>query len=171
MQFLKIGVATKPHGIKGELRVYPVADNPAWFGKLVGESVYVGEKMQSYRLQGWRLAKGMVYAKLCGIGDRDAAAKLAGAGIFIDESKARPLDEDEYFEKDIVGMEVFCESGARLGYIEKVLYSPANDVYVVKPLEGKSFMLPAVKEVVLQVSVADKRMTVRLIEGLRELGA
>ena len=169
MHNFKIGVITKPHGVKGEARVFPTTDEPEIFKRLVGTSVMVGENLSLYKLTAARVQKGMVFLKLDGVNDRSTAEKFSGHSIYVDESQVLPLTEDEYFERDLIGMQVISEDGKFLGVLTKIIYPPANDVYVIKPPEGESFMIPAIKEVIKQVSVSEGKMTIKLLDGLGEL--
>ena len=172
-----IGIITKPQGIGGELRVLPTTDDPERFALL--DEVYVRPKdislhsstPQLYKLTSARRHKGLVLLKLAGINDRNAAEKLVGGILTIPPEKALPLDTDEYFVRDLVGLNVETEDGQALGEVIDVFPTGANDVYIVRNTEGDSFMLPAIKDVVLAVSLPEKKMIVRLIEGLRELKA
>ena len=167
MQSFQVGVVTKPHGIKGELRVFPTTENPERFKLLVGHEVTVGN--DSREIVGAKVTKGMAVVRFRGIDDRNSAEGLLGQKIYISDALALPLSEDMYYERDIIGMGVYDEFGNRLGEIEKILSSPANDVYVVKPEKGKAYMFPAVKEIVLDVSPEDRKMTVRMPLGMEEL--
>jgi len=177
--WFEIGIIVKPQGIRGELRVMPTTDDPARFALL--DEVFIRPKTtgkqveafppKSYRLTGARLHKGLVLVKLAGVDDRNMAEKLVGGVLTIPPEKALPLDTDEYFIRDLVGLKVETEDGQALGEITSVFPTGANDVYIVLGPEGESFMLPAIKDVVINVSLEDGIMTVRLIEGLMELKA
>ena len=167
MQDFQIGVITKPHGIKGELRVFPTTEGPERFKLLVGKTVRVGEV--ECKIAGAKVTKGMAIVSFAGVADRNAAEKLLGQKIYVPKNLALPLSEDEYYERDLVGMEVHDENGKPLGCIEKILSYPANDVYVVKPPEGKAFMFPAVKEIIKSVSVDENKMSVCLPQGMEGL--
>ena len=169
MKYFKIGVITKPQGVKGEVRVYPTTDALESFELLVEKKVMIGENMLPYELSAARTQKGMVFLKFVGVDDRNSADELAGEAIFVTEEQVLPLAKDEYFERDLIGMEVNAEDGQNLGHLTKIIYTPANDVYVIKPPDGKAFMIPAIKDVVKHVSVRDGKMTVKLLDGLGEL--
>ena len=169
MSHFKIGIITKPHGIRGEIRVYPTTGFPERFKFLTGMEIMVGSNFEPYKVLSARTAKGMAYIKLCGINDRTAVEKFIGDNIYISESQALPLLENEYFERDLIGMEVVKEDGESIGHVSKILYTPANDVYVIQTANGSAFMIPAIKEVIKDVSVANSKMVVRLIEGLEGL--
>ena len=174
--WFEIGIIVKPQGIRGELRVMPTTDDPARFALL--DEVFIRPKAagkqtafppKAYKLTGARLHKGLVLVKLAGVDDRNMAEELVGGVLTIPPEKALPLDTDEYFIRDLVGLKVETEDGQALGEITSVFPTGANDVYTVRDGSGESFMLPAIKDVVINVSLNDGIMTVRLIEGLMEL--
>ena len=169
----EIGIITKPQGIRGEMRVLPTTDDPSRFELLLNEEVTVrlNGRDKPYKLLQARLHKNIVIVKLEGISDRNIAETLINGIIVIPDEKALPLGEGEYFIRDLIGLNVETEAGEHLGTISKVLQTNANDVYVIDSADGDSFMIPAIKNVVLSVSIPDKKMTIHLMEGLRELKA
>jgi len=169
----EIGTIIKPQGIRGELRVFPTTDDPARFNLLVGEAMLVrlGNTERTYKLLQARQQKNIVIVKLEGVDDRNTAETLVRGIITIPDEKALPLEEGEYFVRDLIGLNVEDENGEHLGTISKVLNTNANDVYVIEATEGDSFMIPAIKSVILSVSIPDKKMIVHMMDGLRELKA
>jgi len=168
----EIGTIVKPQGIRGELRVFPTTDDPTRFSLLVGEEIILRDSKNTetpYKLLQARPHKGLVIIKLDGVNDRNISETLVRNIIIIPDEKAIPLEDGEYFVRDLIGLDVVTETGEHVGKLSKVLNTNANDVYVIDPAEGDSFMIPAIKNVVLNVSLQDKKMTVRLLDGLREL--
>jgi len=168
----EIGIITKPQGIRGELRVLPTTDDPTRFELLVGKEIFlrVGDIERPYKLLQARQHKNFILIKLDGINDRNTAETLARAVITIPDDMALPLEEGEYFVRDLIGIDVETEDGEHLGVIGKVLHTGANDVYVIETENG-SFMIPAIKKVILSVSIPNKKMIIHLLDGLRELKA
>ncbi len=76
------------------------------------------------------------------------------------------MQENEYFIFDLLDSEIFTEDGTKLGVLTEVLTSAANDVYVVKTMDNKEVLLPAIKDCILDVDTANKRITVHLMDGL-----
>ena len=169
--WFEIGVITKPQGIRGEVRVHPTTDDPARFALL--DEVYIrhgkAPDVRPYKLKSVRHHKGMALITLEGVDDRNTAEKLTGGMLLIPPEKALPLESNEYFIRDLVGLSVKTEDGTVLGEITDVFPTGANDVYIVRDADGESFMIPAIKDVVLGVSLGKGEMTVRMIDGLREL--
>jgi len=158
---------TKAQGIRGEFRVLPTTDDPARFELLIGEKVFVNGV--SHEVANARLQKNIVILKFAEVNDRNAAEALVGATICIPEEKALPLDDGEFYIRDLIGLRAEAENGESLGVLSRVLHTGANDVYVIETPDGDSFMLPAIKDVVLNVSVAEKKIVLRMMEGLRGL--
>jgi len=170
--WFEIGVIVKPQGINGEVRVLPTTDAPERFALL--DEVHIRFKkvpvpgIMSFKLISSRQHKGLVLIKFAGVNDRNTAETMVGGVLVIPPEKAIPLDTDEYFIRDLIGLQVQTEDKQLLGEVADVFSTGANDVYVVRNGDG-SFMIPAIKDVVLDVSLPKGRMTVRLIEGLQEL--
>jgi 16S rRNA processing protein RimM len=109
----------------------------------------------------------MFLVQLASVRDRDAAEKLRGLSFLIPEEQAMPLGENENYAHDLVGMSVETAEGEELGTLAEILYTGANDVYVVSGPSGE-LLLPALLDVVLKVDLATRKMVVRVPEGLRD---
>ncbi len=166
MDYFSIGKIVNTHGIRGEVKVYPYVDDLGEIERL--EKVFVEKKGELIpkKILGCRLHKGMALLSLEGIKDMTAAEGLKGCILKISRDMAEPCGEDEYFIKDLYGMEVVTDEGEVLGELSDVLFTGANDVYVVKTKE-KDILIPAVKQCILKVDISEKKMTVKLLEGLR----
>ncbi|MER3460786.1 MAG: 16S rRNA processing protein RimM, partial [candidate division GAL15 bacterium] len=119
------------------------------------------------RVASVRRAQEAFLVKLEGVEDRTAAERLRGAAVCVPRSGRVPLPEGTYYVDDLLGSEVVTEEGRALGRLEEVLRGQAHDVYVV-PDGRREVLLPAVREVVGEVSVDGRRITVRLPPGLEE---
>jgi 16S rRNA processing protein RimM len=164
--YFQIGIIVKPQGVKGELRVLPTTDDPGRFDWLDEVTVCTPGANKVYAIESVRLQKNMVILQLYGINDRDAAQALVNARILIPPEQALPLDADEYFVRDLIGLRVYEKNGQQLGILTQVIETGANDVYVVKTTDDKELLLPAVKSCVLSVCMADKKMVVHVMDGL-----
>ncbi len=165
--YFVIGDIVNTQGIKGEMRVIPCVDDVTRFELL--DKVYIDKKgsITEYEVENIRYHKQFVLLKLKGINDMTAAERLKGSIVKITEDMAIPCEEDEYYLRDLFDMLVVTDEGEELGIITDVLFTGANDVYVVTPKKGNDILIPAIKQVVLNVDVENKKMTVKLLEGLR----
>lgn len=159
MDYIKIGKILKPQGIKGELKVLPLTDDPARYHDL--QSVYMQQDggYISQQLKGVRVGHDAVYIFLERIYDRNAAETLRGRYLYIPREEAAPLPEGRFYIFDIVGCEVWNEQGKKLGTVAEVLQPGANDVYVVKG--EKELLVPAVKAFISEMDVPHKRIVVK----------
>ena len=163
---LRVGVITSPHGIRGEVNIFPTTDDPERFKKLKKVIVDTHKEQKEMEIGGIKFFKNMVIATLSGIEDRTQAEKYRSADILIEREDALPLGEDEYYICDILGFTVTNDDGTVLGTLEDVLTSCANDVYVVKRDNGKELLIPSTKECVLSTDLNSKNIVVHLLKGM-----
>lgn len=161
------GIILSAHGIKGEVKVKPETDNPLRFQK--GEKLYIEKEKRFAALTAVRSGKDdLLLVSFEGIADRDRAERLKGSLLQIEEEDVLALPDGAYYFFQLSGMEVVEEDGAFLGVISDLIDSGANDVYRVDCANGDHMLIPALKQVVKNVDVAHKKMTVRLLPGLKE---
>src|SRR5690606_11663506 len=111
--------------------------------------------------------KAQLLFKLSGIDTRNAAEGLRNQWLFIPDSDAVELEDDTYWVHDIVGLQVQTVDGKKLGHITEVLFTGANEVYVITvPGQKREVLLPAIADVVQQVDLDAKQMIVQLLPGL-----
>ena len=158
-QFLEAGQIVNTHGIKGEVRIMPWADDAAFLKRF--KTFYIDNK--PVRVLMSRVHKDMLIAQLEGITDINAAMPLKNKVIMIDRKDAR-LPKGAFFIQDILGATVVDEAGNVVGKLTDVLDVPRGQVYEVK---GETeHLIPAVPEFVLDVNVDEGIITVHLIEGM-----
>jgi 16S rRNA processing protein RimM len=167
-QLYAVGTIVKAIGIAGEVVVQPMTDFPErfrklrilWLGADSGSASRASVEKAVISTRGIRL-------KFKGVDDRDAAERMRGKILFVDEAHKAKLPEGQYFVHDVLGLAVREEGGAELGTVADVLRYPASDVYVVRGDRGE-ILIPAVKEFVRSVDLGARTLTVRLIEGMLE---
>lgn len=84
----------------------------------------------------------------------------------VPRSSAVRLSKDEYFIADLIGLTVLDEENAEIGTLYDVIETGANDVYAVRLLSGKEFLLPAIKQCILDVDVESGFIKIHILEGL-----
>lgn len=162
METIEFGKIVNTHGLKGEVKVYSYTDNENKILKL--KKVYIRGK--EYKVESMRLQKQMFLMKLQGIDDIDQTKFLMNEMCFREVEKNESNDDEGYFIKDLVGIEVIDESGNTIGTLKEVFRTGANDVYEVVDKNNKSIYLPAIKKVIKSIDISSRKMTVELMEGL-----
>lgn len=166
-EYLKVGIITTPHGIKGEVNIFPTTDDPERYRML--KTVYYekdGVKLPLH-LKGVKFFKKFVIGAFEEIADRNEAELFRKKELFVTRADAVPCEEDEYFIADLLDLKVVTDEGEELGVLYDVLQTGANDVYIVRNDEGEELLIPATKECILDVDFEEEFMTVHLLPGLR----
>ena len=161
LEFIQIGRIVNAHGIKGEVRVQPIGQEP---GFLTGIHTFYLDGAP-VRPTANHVHKGLVLLKLPGVDDMNAALALKGRILSVRREDA-PLAPGQCFDDELLDMEVFdAEGGGLLGRIVLVETYPASKVYTVRG--RREYLIPAVPGVFIKsVDLAANRMEVHLLEGL-----
>lgn len=167
-EYLQIGKIVNTHGVRGEVRLIPLTDDPHRFDELEWVFVEKGSTMTKYSIMEVKYTKGSVILKLSGIDTMEAAESLRDFFVLVDRSNAVKLPKDSFFICDILGSNVVDEKDVVLGQLVDVLQTGSNDVYVIKNESGKELLLPALKSVVRAISTEQKRIDVIVPKGLFE---
>jgi 16S rRNA processing protein RimM len=163
-----IGKIERPFGVKGAVKVRSLSDVPGRFDQLSAVSVMsAGGQMVDRTVTHVRRAGPTYIMQFDGITTPEEAGTLRGALIQVPRCEPSSRQGDALYECDLIGMTVVDEAGHDLGLIEKIWDLPGHQVFVVKQ-EGREVLIPAAKDFVTAVDLAQKRMTVRTIEGLVE---
>ncbi|MBV7271971.1 ribosome maturation factor RimM [Clostridium thailandense] len=161
-QFLAVGQIINTHGIKGELKVYPLTDDIKRFRKL--KKVYVNGIEREVV---WcKLQNDRVILKIDGIDSIEDAVKYKEKYIEVSREDAIKLPEGRYFVTDIIGCTVLDENGVDLGKIYDVIHTKNNDVYWIK--EGKELLIPVLKEIVISIDVENQKIVIKPVETWQE---
>jgi 16S rRNA processing protein RimM len=179
--YFEIGKITGTHGIRGTMRVFPTTQDPTRFERLKEITVEIRGKQELFHIQkvavltqynarSQKVAyqKNMILLTVKEINDINVAELYKNGRILIPDAVAIPLEEDEYYTRDLYGMQVVTDEGEALGELVKIYETGANDVYAVKKDgDAKELLLPAIKDCILKVDIDARVMTVHLLEGLR----
>ena len=166
----QVGVITAPHGVRGEVKVFPTTDDSSRFKQLKTVLLDNGHGQKELQIEGVKFFKNMVILKFKGIDDRNEVERLRQAKLLVTRENAVKLEADEYFIADLIGIAVTSDEGEALGHISDVLQTGANDVYVVSRENTPDLLIPAIHACILHVDVAAGQMQVHLLPGLREAG-
>ena len=164
-QFLQVGVISSTHGIRGEVKVFPTTDDAARFKKLKKVLLDTGKERLELEVQSVKFFKQFVILKFKGIDNINDIQKYKGKSLLVPREDAVPLGDDEYYIADLIGMEVFA-GNERFGVIKDVMETGANEVYIIDSDKHGEVLVPAIRQCILDVDVENKKMQIRLMDGL-----
>lgn len=168
-RYLAVGRITRPHGVRGELRVEVLTDYPEHLAEK--KVLYVGRQHRPYKVRGLRFHQEAALLTLEGCDDRNAAGALRGSLVEIAVEDATPLEDDEYYHYQVIGMRVETDGGEVLGEVADVFEAPgANDVLVVYGPRGE-ILLPVIEDVIADFDLETNRICVHLLPGLLDAEA
>jgi len=154
-----VGRITRAHGVRGEMAVQPLSEVQARFAP---GSVLLLEDGWTLTVAGSRPHQHRLLVRFREVADRTAAERLRGALLLVPASDAPEAPEGAFWVHQVVGVEVVTEDGRSLGPVREVLANPANDVWVTE--DGA--LIPAVREVVVEVDLEAGRAVIRDLPGL-----
>lgn len=165
-ELLEIGQIVNSYGIKGFAKVVPFTDNIERFENL--EYVYIENKnkFEEFSIEEIKYSKNLVLMKLKGIDTIEQIEKYKNCYLKIDRKDSILLEENQFFIVDLLGLEVYTIDNILLGKVEDIYPTGSNDIYVVKDDKGKQILLPAIADVIKNVDIPNKKITVELIDGL-----
>lgn len=166
-ELIKIGQITSPHGVHGEVKVYPLTDFPERFKTL--RTVLLGPDARPTGIRMKGMLKNLIILAIDGVTDRDQAEKLRLQYVQVPKTEVHPLPPGHYYVFDLVGLDVVDPEGNFLGKLVDVTSeSPAHDIYVVETAPRKRYMVPAVKTFVKEIDLAGGKVVIQPIPGLLE---
>jgi len=171
-QYLRIGVITRPHGIHGEVKVYPTTDYPERFEEVDHVVIKTKKGDIAANIESVKYFKNLVIVKFDCFSAPEEIQNAAGSDIMISREQAQPLEEGEYYIADLLGCSVYADdasgelSGRKLGTVKDVLQTGANDVYVVGTDSNKELLFPVIPDCVKKVDIEKNMITVHVLNGL-----
>ena len=155
-EYLQIGVITKTHGVRVEVKVYPTTD-PERFLSLDRVFLDTGKEKKELHVTGVRFFKQLAIVKFKGIDDINDIERYKGCSLYVTREDAIPLEEDEYYIADLQGMQMYTEDGELFGTLRDVMETGANDVYIVDSKEHGEVLIPAIHDCILDVDLDEQK--------------
>ena len=164
-QYLKVGVISSTHGIRGEVKVFPTTDSPERFETIKNVILETGKQQIPLEIAGIKYFKQFVIVKFKGIDNINDIEKYRGMELYVSREDAVELEDDEFYIADLIGMKVVTEDGD-LGVLKDIMETGANDVYIIDTEKYGELLLPAIHDCILDVDVENNVMIVHLLDGL-----
>lgn len=156
-----IGRVLAAHGVRGEMRVEPLTDDPDRFDSL--SSVFI--RGHGYKVTSARAHPRGVLLRLEGVTIPEDVESMRGEYIHIPAEEAAPLPEGAYYHYQLLGMRVETAQGEVLGELVAIMPLQSNDVYVVRGERGE-VLLPAITDVVKEIDTEASKMVIEPVPGL-----
>ncbi len=173
----RIGVISSVHGIHGECKVFVTSDSPERFKKLktvravrpadpLAGKKAAEDQGTELELVSVKFFNNMAICRFRGIDTPEEIRKYRGMELWIDRSQAVPLEKDEFYIADLIGLDVVTDEGETLGKVADIWPTGANHVITVRRKNGKEILLPYIKDCVLDILPEEGHILVHLMEGL-----
>ncbi len=160
-----IGKIVAPHGVRGDIRILPLTENPERFLEMQCLRLEGGKVLT---VQAVRFHKRMLLVSTKEITSMNDAELLRGQNIVMNREDLPKLEAGRFYVADLVGMPVFSEAGERIGSFKEAISTGSNDVYVIAVPGASDLLVPALKIYFKEINLADRRIVVKLPEWIDE---
>ncbi|MDO4479080.1 MAG: ribosome maturation factor RimM [Lachnospiraceae bacterium] len=164
--YFEVGIITTTHGLKGEVKVQVISDDPYRLEYLDSVFITVKGVRRDLVLENIRYFKNQAIVKFEDLDRIEDVEGLRGVKLCIDRDQAEPLEEGEYYRSDLYDCHVYLEDGASFGIVSDVIETGANDVLVIKREGKKEVLVPVIKDCMVEIAPAEDRIVIHLIKGL-----
>lgn len=158
-----IGQITGTFGIKGELKVYSESDFVEYrFRK--NAKIYLSDNLE-YTVSSSRTHKGNVLITINDINDINLVLDKVGMKIYAPSDDEPPLNDEEYYVDDLVGLKVINQHDENIGTVKDVIEIPSGYLLEIIDDNDNRFLLPFVDEYITEIT--DDSIIINEIEGIR----
>ncbi|OII60647.1 ribosome maturation factor RimM [Streptomyces sp. CC53] len=157
----------RAHGIKGEVTVEVRTDEPEL--RLAPGAVLATDPAAAgpLTIAAGRVHSGRLLLRFEGVRDRNAAEALRNTLLIADvDPDERPEEPDEYYDHQLIDLDVVLADGTEVGRITEISHLPSQDLFIVERPDGSEVMIPFVEEIVTEVDLATQRAVVSPPPGL-----
>ncbi|MGI6348366.1 MAG: 16S rRNA processing protein RimM [Eubacteriaceae bacterium] len=140
----EIGKIISAHGIKGYVKIYPLTDQPERFFELRELWLDPDCTKSALHIEKVEMMGNILRVKFEEINDRTQAENLKGRLVYIERAQASPLDKNEYYLNDLVGLAVYDAQNNHIGYLAEIIQTGAVDVFYIQG--EKNYLLPALQQ-------------------------
>ncbi|MEV4743607.1 ribosome maturation factor RimM [Streptomyces sp. NPDC049555] len=168
---LVVGRIGRAHGIKGEVTVEVRTDEPELRlgpgAVLMTDPAGVGP----LTVETGRVHSGRLLLRFTGVADRNAAEALRNTLLIAEvDPDETPEDPEEYYDHQLVDLDVVTVDGTAVGRISEISHLPSQDLFIVEREDGSEVMIPFVSEIVTEIDLENQRAVVDPPRGLLDSG-
>ncbi|MFI5619281.1 ribosome maturation factor RimM [Streptomyces sp. NPDC051567] len=157
----------RAHGIKGEVTVEVRTDEPEQ--RLAPGAVLRTEPASAgpLAIETGRVHSGRLLLRFAGVKDRTGAEALRNTLLIADVDPAEvPEEPDEYYDHQLMDLDVVLEDGTEIGRITEISHLPSQDLFIVERPDGSEVMIPFVEEIVAGIDLEEQRCVITPPPGL-----
>lgn len=170
--YLRIGKIISLHGIKGEIKIFPLTDDIKRFDDLTTFYIIESEdaedsafeKAKTYEKETVKYIKNTCILKIKGFDKIEDSTKLIGKNVYVDRLNATKLDRDEYFIVDLLGLKCY-KNNEFIGNVKDIMKTKANSILVIDN-KGKDLLVPMVSDFIERIDIKNSVVKIKEVEGL-----
>ncbi|POX63816.1 ribosome maturation factor RimM [Streptomyces sp. Ru62] len=157
----------RAHGIKGEVTVEVRTDEPEL--RLAPGAVLATDPASAgpLTIETGRVHSGRLLLRFAGVSDRNAAEALRNTLLIAEvDPEELPEGEDEYYDHQLIDLDVVTEDGTEVGRITEISHLPTQDLFIVERPDGTEVLIPFVEEIVTEIDLAEQKAVIAPPPGL-----
>jgi 16S rRNA processing protein RimM len=166
-----VGEVLKPYGLGGEVRVRPLTDRPAERFRALRDCILWepdSDRREPCRVRIRRFDGETLLLKMDGVDSPETAKRLSGRLLAVEQREALPAPDGHFYPWQMEGAVVETRDGRAVGRFAGIESGAAQDLWVIRDGE-REWLVPAVPEIVVDLSVAERRIVIDPPEGLLDL--
>ncbi|MER7826539.1 ribosome maturation factor RimM [Streptomyces sp. NPDC096097] len=157
----------RAHGIKGEVTVEVRTDEPEL--RLSPGAVLKTEPATAgpLTIETGRVHSGRLLLRFAGVKDRTGAEALRNILLIAEVDPTElPEEPDEYYDHQLMDLDVVLEDGTEIGRITEISHLPSQDLFIVERPDGTEVMIPFVEDIVAEIDLEEQRCVITPPPGL-----
>ena len=168
-EYLRVGVISNTHGVRGEVKIFSTTDDIRRFKKLKQCVIDTGREKIPVEVESCKFFKQTPILKFKTIDQLNYVERFKEKDLLVHRDHAVKLQKNEFFIVDLVGLKVESDDGMDLGVLTDVLQTGANDVFVAKMPDGNEVLIPYIEQCVPEIHPETGKVVVHLLPGLLDL--
>ena len=166
-KLVSIGKIVNFHGIKGEVKMGFTSGKERLIKSLKTVFIFLNDKKEAFDVESVRFHKNFAIVKLKNINSIDDVMKIKGSLVHVNEETIKnSLETDEFLINDLIGLDAFDTEGNKIGTVSAMGENSASDLLEIQKQNGLKFLVPFVKEWIPLVDLTNKKIVVKMLEGI-----
>lgn len=168
-EYLRVGVISNTHGVRGEVKIFSTTDDIRRFKKLKECVIDTGREKIPVVVESCKFFKQTPILKFKSMDQMNDVERFKGKDLLVHRDHAVKLQKNEFFIVDLIGLHVISDEGMDIGILSDVLQTGVNDVFVVRTEDGEEVLIPYIEQCVPEIHPETGKVIVHLLPGLLDL--